>query len=232
MPIHNYGVLKGRVVRGKPERRGSTPHYQILVAAGPLFRVAVDTRSKDGAPDLLVALHHDFHHPMLESFEALADGFHPLAPARESGAIDYVRGSLVLREEMRPLPVDVPGPDNDLNERIGALVNRAQADRAARLYGFGGRWGPEPHRADAEFGFEPGNGLHDVHMNQGSPPGRHQHDNGAWQDGALFFHFPAEARWTALFLAFQSQQWHPVAADTSRGASPPPHPFPNVRGDG
>lgn len=208
MPIRNYGVLKGRVLRGKPERRGSTPHYQILVAAGPLFRVAVDTRSKGGAPDLLFHSDDDFDHSLLATLSALDDGFHPLAPNRESGALDYVRGNLVRREEMRPLPVDRPGPDNDLNEKIGALVALAKADRAARLYAFGGRWGPEPRRPDAEFRFLPGNGLHDVHMNQGNPPGRHAHDNGVWQDGALFLHLPAEDRWAALFLAFQSQRWH------------------------
>lgn len=208
MPIRNYGVLKGRVLRGKPERRGSTPHYQILVGAGPLFRVAVDTRSKDGAPDLLFRSDDDFDHPLLATLAALDDGFHPLAPNRESGALDYVRGSLVRREEMRPLPVERTGPDNDLNEKIGSLVALAKADRAARLYAFGGRWGPEPQRPDAEFRFLPGNGLHDVHMNQGNPSGRHAHDNGVWQDGALFLHLPAESRWAALFLAFQSQRWH------------------------
>jgi uncharacterized protein YukJ len=207
MPIRNYGVLKGRVIRGKPERRRATPHYHVLVAAGDLFHVAVGTRSADGAPDLLYHADDDFHHPHLEVLAAFPDGFHPLAPTRESGALDYVRGSLVRRDQMRPLPMDLPGDDNDLNEKIGALVNRAKADQSARLYAFGGRWGPDPHRRDAEFGFEPGNGVHDIHMNQGSPPGRHEHDNGPWQDGALFFHFPSEARWAALFLAFQSQRW-------------------------
>jgi uncharacterized protein YukJ len=207
MPIPNYGVLKGRVIRGLPERRGSTPHYHVLVAAGSLFHVAVGTRAGHGAPDLLFHSDDDFRHPHLEFLAALADGFHPLAPTRESGALDYVRGSLLRRDEMRPLPMKLPGPDNDLNEKIGALVNRAKQGREARLYAFGGRWGPEPHRADAEFGFEPGNGVHDVHMNQGNPPGRHERDNGPWQDGALLIHFPGEGRWSALFLAFQSQLW-------------------------
>lgn len=229
MPIRSYGVLKGRVLRGKPERRGSTPHYQILVAAGPLFRVAVDTRSGEHGqpPDLLFWLDDDFRHPLLETLAAMADGFHLLAPSRESGALDYVRGSLVRREEMRPLPVDVPGADNDLNEKIGGLVQRAKADPEARLYAFGGRWGPEPHRPDAEFGFEPGNGVHDIHMNQGNPPGRHAHDNGVWQDGALLIHYPGAGRWSALFLAFQSQRWNPVEPGDGYGAmerSPLSHP--------
>jgi len=57
-------------------------------------------------------------------------------------------------------------------------------------------------------------------MNQGNPPGRHAHDNGAGQDGALFFHLPREDRWIALFLAFQSQSW-----DTNEhGHTLEPHP--------
>ena len=35
------------------------------------------------------------------------------------------------------------------------------------MYAFGERWGPESHKADQYFGFVPGNGVHDIHMNQG-----------------------------------------------------------------
>jgi hypothetical protein len=57
------------------------------------------------------------------------------------------------------------------------------------------------------FGFRPGNGVHDIHMNQGST-GRFARDNGVWQDGGLFLHFPGGDQWVAVFLAFQSQAWH------------------------
>lgn len=214
MPIRNYGVLKGWVVRGVPERHGRSPHYQVLVDAdGVKFRVAVGTRSLHGAADLLYHADPEFQHPFLERLVGLEDGFHPLEHDRESGALDYVRGSLVTREQMRPLPVDRPGPDNDLNEKIGSLIDRAAADASARLYAFGGRWGPEPQVRDGEFDFLPGNGVHEIHMNQGSPPGRHGDDNGPWQDGALLVHFPRKDRWTALFLAFQSQSWSVDDAD-------------------
>ncbi|HYH80991.1 MAG TPA: YukJ family protein [Longimicrobium sp.] len=221
MGIPGYGVLKARAVRGVPEHRRHTPHYQVLLdAAGTPFRVAVATRSNDRAhADLLYFHDDDFRHPFLERLVGLDDGFHPLAPTRESGALDYVRGSLVRREQMRTLPTDLAGLDNDLNEKIGALVDRARADASARVYVYGGRWGPDPHIPDQEFGFVPGNGLHDVHMNQGNPPGRHGHDNGAWQDGALLIHFPRHDRWTALFLAFQSQSWAVLDETESMAAS-------------
>jgi uncharacterized protein YukJ len=223
MAIHNYGVVKGRVIRGVAEHGGHTPHYQVLVDAnGDPFRVAVDTRAKGGAPELLFFADTEFEHPMLGWLTELEEGFHPLAPNPESGALDYVRGRLVTRERMRPIPTDRPGRDNDLNEKIGGLVERAEEDLDARVYAFGSRWGPEPHVQDAEFGFLPGNGVHDVHMNQGNPPGRHAHDNGAWQDGALLFHFPRQQEWIALFLAFQSQSW---AGEGDPHAGPHPrHP--------
>jgi uncharacterized protein YukJ len=206
MPIRNFGVLKGRVLRGIAEHHVRTPHYEILVdAAGVQFRVAVDTRSADhGRPDLLFASDEDFRHPLTERLATVEDGFHPIGAG---AGLDYVRGGFVERGKMHAIPSDLPGPDNDLNEKVGRWVDRAAADPSIAMYAFGGRWGPEPQRRDAIFRFLPGNGLHDVHMNQGSPPGRHAHDNGAGQDGALLFHLEREDRWIALFLAFQSQSW-------------------------
>jgi hypothetical protein len=60
---------------------------------------------------------------------------------------------------------------------------------------------------DKIFGFRPGNGVHDIHMNQGNSA-RFRDDDGVWQDGGLLFRFPGEDRWVATFLAFQSQAWH------------------------
>ena len=70
--------------------------------------------------------------------------------------------------------------------------------------------GSSPHyqiRVVEYFGFIPGNGVHDVHMNQGNVGG-FVHDDGVWQDGGLLLHFPAQGQWTAVFLKFQSQSWH------------------------
>jgi len=86
-------------------------------------------------------------------------------------------------------------------------VFRALADPQARVYAFGERWGPESGLPDKVFGFQPGNGIHDIHMNQGNG-GQFAGDNGVWQDGALLIHFPAQSQWVGFFLAFQSQGWH------------------------
>jgi uncharacterized protein YukJ len=47
-------------------------------------------------------------------------------------------------------------------------------------------------------------GMHDILMNQGSI-GTHAGSNGIYQDGAFFAYFPADQKWTAMFLKFDSQ---------------------------
>ena len=108
---------------------------------------------------------------------------------------------------MRLLPPALEGPDNDLADLLDHWLRRAIADPAATVFAFGQRWGPDDGVADDVFGFEPANGVHDIHMNQGSaaPFAR---DNGVRQDGALLAALPAPERWVAIFLAFQSQAFH------------------------
>jgi hypothetical protein len=79
------------------------------------------------------------------------------------------------------------------------------------------------------FHFTPGNGVHDIHMNQGNA-GRFVGDDGVWQDGALLLHYPAENRWSALFLAFQSQALH--TDDVTGHALPGSRRFEDVVRDG
>ena len=56
------------------------------------------------------------------------------------------------------------------------------------------------------FHFKPGNGIHDIHMNQGNVE-KWKADNGIWQDGGILIHFEKEEEWIGIFLAFQSQSW-------------------------
>jgi hypothetical protein len=101
----------------------------------------------------------------------------------------------------------VPGLDNDLNEKIDNVMQRALADEESLVYAFGERWGPEKNIKDKYFGFLPGNGIHDIHMNQ-SNVGNFVGDDGVWQDGGIMVHFPSQGQWVAIFLKFQSQGWH------------------------
>jgi uncharacterized protein YukJ len=203
--LSNYGALRGRPIAARIEADDpDSPHYQIrVVASGVHYRVAVNVLSSDHA-SLLYLADEDFQHPIVERIGRLNAGFTPVQRRPDGLALDFVRGALFDRHALRPVPASVAGPDNDLNEHLAKYVQMAIRDGAADIVAFGEPWGPEPRKADQVFGFRPGRGIHDIHQNQGNDP-RHRYEDGTWQDGALFLHFPAQRRWTALFLVFQSQ---------------------------
>ena len=82
-------------------------------------------------------------------------GLHPRQPVRPRGDA--------------PAAARRRGPGQ--RPRRPARPLRAARDRRpgrAPSYAFGERWGPETPSKDKVFGFKPGNGVHDIHMNQGN----------------------------------------------------------------
>lgn len=207
MPLKNYGLLKGKVVDVRLGA-GQNPHYQVRIVDDTTdYRIAINIQSQLFPSELEYAIVERFDHPILAIIEQVPVGFTEIRSRPNTGALDYIRGNLFRRSDMKPLPPNVPGPDNDLNEKIHSVMQRAMADEDSVIYAFGERWGPENNKKDKYFGFLPGNGIHDIHMNQ-SNVGRFARDNGVWQDGALMVHFPVRNEWIAVFLKFQSQGWH------------------------
>ncbi|WP_354643374.1 DUF2278 family protein [Kitasatospora camelliae] len=209
MPLRHYGVLSARPVDRRREGAGDTPHYQIHLrdAAGTEYRAAVNVESQQAPSELLYLVVEDFRHPVTELLPAGPAGWTPLPSRPGTAALDFVRGGLFDPAGMRTLPPDRPGADNDLADLLDRYVGQAIADPAAVAYVFGERWPTEAGIPDKVFGFRPGNGVHDVHMNQGNS-GRFRADDGVRQDGALLLRLGAPARWVAVFLAFQSQSRH------------------------
>ncbi len=219
MALKNYGVLKGRAI-DRQLGFGRSPHYQVrIVDDADNYRIAINVKSKLAPSELLYLVVEDFDYPFVDDLRELPLGFNPIARQPGGMAMDYIRANLFDPQQMVPLPHDVPGPDNDLNEKIDYYVQRAIGDPEAIVYAFGERWGPETHKRDKYFGFKPGNGIHDIHMNQGSE-GRFAKYNGVWQDGGMLIHFGDSDRWVAFFLAFQSQCWH---TDEAKGNCLPGH---------
>ncbi|GAA2708417.1 MULTISPECIES: DUF2278 family protein [Streptomyces] len=227
MTIHPYGVLAARATGGHPERTGDTPHYQISLvdSTGAHYRAPVNVRSKEPPSEVLYLADDDFRHPVTGLLPAAGSGFKPLDSHAGTGALDYVRANLFDPSHMRPLPPDLPGVDNDLSDFLDHYVQRAVADQTIAVYVFGERF-PRPgpaHGLRKLFARRhgAGQGVHDVHMNQGNLAPDFVPDDGVWQDGGLLFHVPAENRWVGVFLAFQSQAWH--TDDTTGHALPAPH---------
>ena len=211
MGNRRYWLFTGKVIDRQAETWGRTPHYQILLeGGGERFRIAVNTQSGTSHSrdaDLLYFADDDFRHEITDRLAAVDDGGMPIESRPNGLALDYQRGGMFDRRHMRRIPASRPGPGNDLVDELDEYVSRLMGDPTARVHAYGTRWGPEPHLPDQTFGFLPGNGIHDVHMNQGNRD-EHWHDNGIWSDGGLIVHEPIRDHWGAVFLAFQSQSWH------------------------
>jgi len=204
MPLKRYGVVKGTPIGHL--RDADDDHYHILIRAGSaLHRIAVNVKSAaPNAPSTLLFLTTTAVPAELKTgLRALSNGYKPL-PSKAGGlAQDYVRGGIVKPANMQPVPPDSKGVDNDLKDKIEDAVLKALAEPDSVAYALGERWGPERNKADQYFRFKPGNGIHDIHMNQGNS-GKYKKDNGVFQDGAIYIEYPDD-KWRAFFFAFQSQ---------------------------
>jgi len=220
MPLKKYGVLKGTVLGHL--RDADDDHYQILIKAGlTLYRIAVNVLSaaKNAPAILLFQTATTIPANLKNGLRALAPGYKKLPSKAGALAQDYVRGGLVKTKSMTPVPPDAPGADNDLKDKLEDAIIKALSQPGSVVYAFGERWGPETKR-DQYFRFTPGNGIHDIHMNQGNS-GKWKGDNGVYQDGAIFVEYPGD-KWRAFFFAFQSQTFDTDNKGNPHGGAPKP----------
>ena len=212
MPLDRYGVLAARALEVRRATADETPHVELhlLGAAGEHWRVAVNVMSRQPPSELLYLVADDFRHPITAALQALDEGWHELAPGSGGPRLDYVRGNLFDPAGLRRLPPNAAGPANDLSDVLEQHLQRAIGDASANVFAFGQR-------------FEPVNGVHDIHMNQGSV-GPFARDNGVGQDGGLILHLPAAERWVAMFFAFQSQAFDTDDRTGDAAAGPQPSP--------
>jgi uncharacterized protein YukJ len=216
VPLARYGVLRAAVVDHQPASAGS-PHYQLLCTVdGARSRVAINARSQVAPSEVMYAVLSPFAHPMADRAAALDDGWHDLAPP---DGLDFIRGNLCQPDDFKPLPISATGPDDDLNDLFDHHLGSLAGDPDARVCAFGQAWGPE-QKADQYFHFTPGQGVHDIHQNQGNV-GSFTADDGVWRDGGLLV--GAGATWTAILLRFESQAWH--TDDTTGHALPDAPPL-------
>jgi uncharacterized protein YukJ len=213
-----YGVLRGKPAKILHHLRDDpAPHLEVLVVTpqGP-WRLAVNVRSADQT-HLCLHAERAFKHPILGHLLALPPGL--TRPAKEDRRLrlDYVRGRLFDTSKMQTADAGSIGDPYALDALLSTVLGRVRDTAGAELFAFGKPWGPEPERPDDYFGFLPGRGIHNIHMNQGSPP-PHDRDDGVWQDGGLILRFPNGAA-TAFFFAFQSQSW---TTDDITGRPPSP----------
>jgi uncharacterized protein YukJ len=224
----NYGVLKGAITGHL--RDADDDHYQILVTAGnTMFRIAVNVHSSVTPPDLLFQTMISVPDSLAPQLTALKTGFTKLASKPGGLAQDFVRGGIVKVDKFKVVPGDIPGAHNDLKDTMEDAVVAGIDQKGSVIYAFGARFGPEKAK-DQYFKFVPGNGMHDIHMNQGNDRS-HAGDDGVFQDGCLIFEYPGP-KYRAFFMAFQSQSFktddktgHAIGAVApATAAKKPPQP--------
>ncbi|MCU5132292.1 YukJ family protein [Bacillus cereus] len=192
MPI-NYGVLKGHVTGYTlPDPNDPKPHLHVKIKDNRKTRqVIINTFSHISPSELLYYAGEDFHSDQITHLPDLEYGFTSIGDTNSNIALDYIRGNLLDRCKMMPLPPTAPGEDNDLLDKLLHYMLQAKNNPEVDIYAYGEKIPP---------------GIHDVHMNQGNVE-RHRPDDGIWQDGGVLLHFKNTNKWVAIFLAFQSQSW-------------------------
>lgn len=178
--LPSYGVVIG-TYQNYTKNQGQWLHVDLNInAADTVYQAAVDVNEPNGLFQYQVF--NKLDSSLFTTISNLHDGYHQLSPDPMSGAIDYAR-SLILQRPLGCLSVlwgvfnaifrtNIQTWTNVTGDEAGnALVS--MVGNSTKLYVFGAP-------------YTTGNGVHDVHCNQGDPPGPFQHLDGIWQDGAVF----------------------------------------------
>jgi len=178
--LPDYGVVVGRYV-DFTTNQGQWLHVDLNIAASDAeYQAAVDVNEPNGLFQYQVF--NDLDVSQFAPIPALPEGWHHLDSNPTSGAIDYAR-SPILQRPLGCLMIfwtiinsifrtsfqtwtNVTG--NEAGEALIAMVTGS-----TRVYAFGAP-------------YTTGLGVHDVHCNQGDPPGPFRHLDGIWQDGCVF----------------------------------------------
>jgi uncharacterized protein YukJ len=212
MPVENYGVWKGKPIEYTYQTHvedPKSPHLTLVFTdnKGNNETAAINIKSGDRSDSRLAFWTvTEFQNPLTQKLRSLSTGFHNLAGTDEQGpnglALDYIRSDIFQRRTGRLLPHDIPGARNDIIDVLAPILDEAIRN-GATVFIYGSRFGDKK-------------GIHNVHMNQGSPQ-RWARDNGVYQDGGIILQF--EDHWEAIFIGFASQAVDTV--DSGNGAGQP-----------
>jgi hypothetical protein len=196
--LPDYGVVVGQYLN-YTTNQGQWMHVDLNIQADKIqYQAAVDVNEPNGMFQYQVFNNLDTS--LFTTISALPDGWHHLDSNPTSGAMDYAR-SPILQKPLGCLALfwsiwdaffganiqpwtNVTG--NEAGDALVAMVTGSQ-----KVYAFGA-----PYTS--------GYGVHDVHCNQGDPPGQFQHLDGIWQDGCVFV-LKADGSLSAYLGKFSTQ---------------------------
>jgi hypothetical protein len=208
MPVENYGVLIGSYAgfyRDQPNNEGRYLHGHVQVGPSPVIDCAVDVNHRTGNIDYLHLRKLD--PAQMQGVQNLPWGYHPLLSTSTSGALDYVRNPLIsvplgcaaiivtFFNAIFHTHLEVWKRNSGMAAllELETMVTGAPIDT---VYIFGARWNNAQQN--------PPWGMHDIHFNQGDPPGPFQHLDGVWQDGGVMVKRP-DGTFEAFLVKFTTQ---------------------------
>lgn len=187
MPLPDYGVLIGTLysfAREDPNDYGSYYHGKLKIdTPDGRYEAAVDVSTPSGVKIQFRSIQID--KKLFSQVAALPPGWHRLTRNSTSGAIDYIRSKMFhnfhgcLTFIFDPIINAINIWLRDIYEAWHDSTGDNALDNLESLLTVGG--------TVYVFGapYTNGNGVHDIHMNQGDPPGPYQHLDGIWQDGGI-----------------------------------------------
>jgi hypothetical protein len=204
-----YGFLKCKVV-SDPQLKSSRRKHETQYHLHATLEITLDDGSTaqwdsainvgtNDADDLLsYKLVYDFHHEIAGTLQAAKSGFSDLTGTGKLPALDFLRSDVL--SETGPWRQSDVMDGSAAAEPIASLLRllRAAQANAYDVYVFGRK-------------YTDGDGIHDVHMNQGSSGSflnngvdDHNDHNDVWQDGAVVVDL-GKPELAAYFTAFTQQ---------------------------
>jgi uncharacterized protein YukJ len=199
-----YGFVKAKMV-SEPQLKPSRHHHEIqyhlhfsLLVDGANWDVAVNVGTNDADDLLKYKLAFDFRHPIIQSLGNAEAGAHELTGEDALPALDFLRSDVLVNTgKWRDSDVMDGSDQTEPVASLKRLLTRGHQNNLD-VYVFG------------RF-YKEGDGIHDVHLNQGSTssfihrPNDDSNDhNDIWQDGAVMVNV-GEPEWAAYFAAFNQQ---------------------------
>jgi len=213
MPLPAYGVLIGTLNRYEREAPDNFGHYfhGFLYVDAPAgqYKCAVDVATPAG----INVEHRELHGMdtgLFTPISSLSNGWHLLARNSTSGALDYVRSPILNKPPQGCLFIVY----NAILQLLNNIFKKWQDSGWTKSNGENALNAMESLFSDVAriyvFGApftDGGLGVHDIHMNQGDPPGRFQHLDGIWQDGAVIVQ-TAGGSLNGFLTKFETQTFH------------------------
>ncbi len=204
-----YGMLKCKVV-SDPELKASRHKQEKQYHLHATLRIdqedgsiadwdcAINVGTNDADDLLNYRLVYDFHHAIVDGLKAASSGFLDLTEKDALPALDFQRSDVLADTGPWRLSDVMDGSVHA--EPVASLLRLLQSaqEKQYDVYVFGRK-------------YKDGDGIHDIHMNQGSTGqflnnGKDDHNdhNDVWQDGAVIVD-QGEPELAAYFTAFTQQ---------------------------